>query len=92
MEWEAAPSGRPGRPATVSDAAIQTCLVLKAPFGSPLRRTTGLVASLLGLAKLDGPVPDGPVPDFSAPCRRQNGLTVTVPCRPSTGAMHLPVV
>ena len=84
MEWIAAPSGRPGRPATFSDAAIQTCLMLKALFGLPLRQTTGLVASLLRLAKLNWPVPD-----FSTLCRRQNDLTVTIPCRPSTGALHL---
>jgi hypothetical protein len=84
MEWLAAPSGRRGRPATFSDAAIQTCLMLKALFGLPLRQTTGLVESLLKLAKLDWPVPD-----FSTLCRRQNDLTVTVPYRPSTGALHL---
>ncbi len=84
MEWLAAPSGRCGRPATFSDAAIQTCLMLKALFGLPLRQTTGLVASLLRLAKLDWPVPD-----FSTLCRRQKDLTVTVPYRSSTGALHL---
>jgi hypothetical protein len=81
MEWIAAPSGRRGRPATFSDAAIQACLMLKALFGLPLRQTTGLVERLLGLAKLDWPVPD-----FSTLCRRQNDLTVTIPYRPSTGA------
>jgi hypothetical protein len=45
MEWLAAPRGRRGRPASFSDAAIQTCLMLKALFGLPLRQTTGLVAS-----------------------------------------------
>ena len=40
--------------------------------------------SLLTLAKLNWPVPD-----FSTLCRRQNNLTVTIPCRPSTGALHL---
>lgn len=72
-----------GRPATFSDAAIQTCLMLKALFGLPLRQTTGLVASLLKLARLDWPVPD-----FSTLCRRQKDLTVTIPYRPSTGALH----
>ncbi|MBP1806302.1 hypothetical protein J2Z33_002159 [Rubellimicrobium aerolatum] len=71
MEWLAAPSGRRGRSATFPDAAIQTCPMLKALFGLPLRQTTGLVASLPGLAKLDGPVPD-----FSTLCRRQRDLTV----------------
>jgi hypothetical protein len=84
MEWLAAPSGRRGRPATFSDAAIQACLMLKALFGLPLRQTTGLVVGLLRLAKLDWPVPD-----FSTLCRRQQDLTVTIPCRSSTGALHL---
>jgi hypothetical protein len=81
MEWLAAPSGRRGRPATFSDAAIQACLMLKALFGLPLRQVTGLVASLLKLAKLDWPVPD-----FSTLCRRQRDLTVAIAYRPSTGA------
>jgi hypothetical protein len=58
MEWRAAPSGRRGRPATFPDAAIPTCLTLKALFGLPLRQTTGLVESVLKLAKLNWPVPD----------------------------------
>jgi hypothetical protein len=32
--------------------------MLKALFGLPLRQTTGLVAGLLRLAKLNWPVPD----------------------------------
>lgn len=84
MEWRAPPSGRRGRPATFSDAAIQACLMLKALFGLPLRQTTGLVASLLKMAKLNWPVPD-----YSTLCRRQNDLTVTIPYRPTTGALHL---
>lgn len=84
MEWAAAPSGRCGRPATFFDAAIQACLMLKALFGLPLRQTTGLVASLLKLARLNWPVPD-----HSTLCRRQRDLTVTIPYRPRTGALHL---
>ena len=84
MEWLAAPSGRRGRPAIFSDATIQTWLMLKALFGLPLRQTTGMVASLLKLAELDWPVPD-----FSTLCRRQRDLTVAIPYRPSTGALHL---
>ena len=83
-EWLAVPSGRRGRPATFSDAAIQTCLTLKVLFGLPLRQTAGLVASLLKLAGLDWPVPD-----FSTLCRRQKTLTVATPYRPSSGALHL---
>ena len=58
MDWLAVPRGGGGRPDTFSDAAIQTCLTLKALFGLPLRQTEGLVASLLKLAGLDWPVPD----------------------------------
>ena len=46
-----------------------------------MRQTEGLVASLLKLAGLDLPVPD-----FSTLCRRQKGLIVQIPYRPSTGA------
>jgi len=83
-EWVAAPSGRPGLPATFSDAAIQACLMLKALFGLPLRQTEGMVTSLLKLVGLDWPVPD-----YSTLCRRSSGLAVRIPYRPSTGALHL---
>ncbi len=43
-----------------------------------------MVASLLELAWLDWPVPD-----FSNLCRRQKSLSVHIPYRPSTGALHL---
>ena len=35
--WFAAPTGKRGRKPVFSDAAIQTCLMLKALFGLPLR-------------------------------------------------------
>ena len=82
--WLAEPSGKRGRSATFTDAAIQACLTLKALFGLPLRQTTGLVASLLELVGLDWAVPD-----FSTLSRRQKGLNVAIPYRPSTGALHL---
>ena len=82
--WLAEPSGKRGRSATFTDAAIQACLTLKALFGLPLRQTTGLVASLLELAGLDWAVPD-----FSTLSRRQKGLNVAIPYRPSTGVLHL---
>ena len=72
-QWLAAPTGRRGRQPVFADAAIQTCLTLKALFGLPLRQTTGMVASLLELAGLDWPVPD-----FSTLCRRQKTLTVYI--------------
>ena len=75
---------RRGRQPVFTDAAIQACLTLKALFGLPLRQTNGMVASLLDLAGLDWPLPD-----FSTLCRRQKTLTVHIPYRPSTGALHL---
>lgn len=83
-QWLAAPTGKRGRQPVFTDAAIQACLTLKALFGLPLRQTTGMVASLLELAGLNWPVPD-----FSTLCRRQKTLTVHIPYRPSTGALHL---
>ena len=38
------------------------------------------------LAGLDWPGLDWPVPDFSTVSRRQKGLSVAIPYRPSTGA------
>jgi hypothetical protein len=49
----AAPIDRRRRQPVFTDAAIQACLTLKALLGLPLRRTTGMVASLLDLAGLD---------------------------------------
>ncbi len=39
----AKPTGKRGRQSVFSDAAIQTCLMLKALLGLPLRQTTGMV-------------------------------------------------
>lgn len=82
--WLAEPTGKRGRQPVFTDAAIQTCLTLRALFGLPLRQVTGMVASLLGLAGLDWPVPD-----YSTLCRRQKGLVVAIAHRPGTGALHL---
>lgn len=77
--WLAGPSRKLGRSATFTDAAVQACLRLKALFGLPRRQKTGLVASLLDLARLDLQVPD-----FSALSRRQTGPAVAIRCRPGT--------
>ena len=53
MTWDAAPTGRRGRHQTYSDAAIQTCLLMKVLFGMALRQTAGFVESLLKLVGLD---------------------------------------
>ena len=49
---------RDGSPSVFSDAAVRFCLTIKGPFKLPLRRTTGMVASLLKVADLDWAVPD----------------------------------
>ena len=51
MAWFAGKNGKRGRSDTFSDAAIKFCLMVKGLFGLPLRQTTGMVASLLKLAK-----------------------------------------
>lgn len=53
MTWLAPPDGSSGRLALFSDAAIQFCLTIRVLFRLPLRQTTGLVASLPGMANLD---------------------------------------
>jgi len=84
MPWCAPATGKRGRQPGFSDAAIQACLTMKVLFGMPLLPTTGFVESLLRLAGLDWKVPD-----FSALCRRQKTLDVTVPCRGGTGPLLL---
>jgi hypothetical protein len=84
MTWEAVPSGRRGRQQACSNAAIQACLTFKILFGLPLRQSTGFVASLLKLVGLDWTAPD-----FSTLCRRQKTLSVAIPCKGSTGQLHL---
>lgn len=84
MQWLAAPTGKPGRHPTFSDAAIQFCLSIKCLFGLPLRQSLGVVQSLLELAQLDWPVPD-----FSTLCRRQARLQVQLSYRHSAGPLNL---
>ena len=84
MGWHAEKSGKRGRPAIFSEAAIQTCLTLKVLFGLPLRQTVGLVESLIQMAGLDWPVPD-----FSTLCRRQARIAVQIPYRASGQPLNL---
>ena len=85
MEWLAPASGRPGRPQTFSEAAIQFCLSIKVLFGLALRQTIGMVASLLTMASLE----DWPVPDYSTLCRRQKTVAIQIPYRRSGGPLNL---
>ncbi len=85
MEWSAPESGRPGRPWTFSDAAIEFGLSIKVLFGLALRQAIGMVESLLRMAGLE----DWPVPDCSTLCRRQTTVTIRVPCRRGEGPLNL---
>lgn len=84
MQWFAPSDGRPGRPLRFSDRAIEFCLTLKGLFQLPLRQVTGMVASLIKMAKLDWPVPD-----YTTLCRRQKSLSVDLRGRSSSGGLHL---
>jgi hypothetical protein len=85
MAWQAEPvSGKAGRPATYSDAAVQCCLTMKVLFGLALRQTQGFVQSVLELSGLDWQAPD-----YSTMSRREKRLTVEIKARPSRGGLHL---
>ena len=84
MVWRAPKAGRPGRPPVFSDAAIQFCLMVKVLFGLPLRQTTGMVASILQMARLDWSVPD-----FSTLSRRQKTISVDISSRRAAGPLNL---
>ena len=83
MSWAAVPTGRRGRQQRYSNAAIQTCLLMKVQFGMVLRQTAGFVECLLRLVGLNWTVPN-----FCTLSRRQKTLAVNIPYRSSTaGAM-----
>lgn len=85
IAWQAAPtSGKPGRPATYSDAAVQCYLAMKVLFGLALRQTKGFMQSVLALSGLDWHAPD-----YSTMSRRQQLLEVQSTARPSRGGLHL---
>ncbi len=86
MTWLAPHDGGPGRPAVFCDVAIQFCLTIKVLFKRPLRQTTGMVASLLKMAKLDWAVPD-----CTTLCRRQKTRAVQILYRRADGPLHLRV-
>ena len=52
MKWKAAPTGKRGRQADHSDAAIQTGLTMKVLFGMALRQTSGFVEGFNHKAKV----------------------------------------
>jgi hypothetical protein len=82
--WRTVPRTTPGGQARSSDLAIETSLILRAVFHQPLRRTEGLVGSLLALMGLDLPVPD-----HSTLSRRSGTLKMAPQARSATGPVHL---
>ena len=71
---------------TFSDRAIQTCLMLKALFGLPLRTLEGFVLSLVGLMGLSLPCPD-----YTTIAKRARGLQVAIPRRLPAGPVDIVV-
>jgi hypothetical protein len=85
LAWHApGGTGKRGRPAVFSDAAIQTVLTLKVLFQLPLRAVQGMAGSLIRLAGLDWRVPH-----YSTLSRRQKDLMVEIPYRPCGEPLHL---
>ena len=75
---------RRGRRRTYSDAAVLCALTLREVYHLPLRATEGLVASVLGLLKVELPAPD-----YSTLCRRARHLEVKLSASARRGPLHL---
>ena len=69
-----------------SDAAVRFCSMVKVLFGLPLRQTTRMVARILSMSGLDGPVPD-----FSSLSRRQKNIMVRVSNHHASSPLNLQV-
>ena len=55
-EWlNVAPSGKPGRPMTFSDATLEAMLALRSLFRLPLRSTEGLMRSIFAILDIRYP-------------------------------------
>jgi hypothetical protein len=79
-----AKSGRRGKPRTYGDACILCMLVLKNVYHLPQRATYGLVCSLLGLMKLDLPVPHPTILS-----RRAASIEVALPRQKKNKPLHV---
>jgi hypothetical protein len=84
MSSAAQTTGKRGLRPVYVDAAIQSCLTMKALFGMALRQATGFVETLSRLIGLDWDVPD-----FSTLTRRQKTLYLYIPLRGSLRPLHL---
>jgi IS5 family transposase len=77
-------TGQPGASPTYTDLAIETMLTVKALYHLAGRQTTGFVASLFALLKIDKSVPD-----HSTLSRRRGALLLTLPVKALSKARHL---
>ncbi|QDA35709.1 IS5 family transposase (plasmid) [Paracoccus liaowanqingii] len=84
MAWMAIREGRPGHPPVFSDAAVYFCLMVKVLFGLPLRQMTGMVTSILAMARLDWPLPD-----FSTHEPKAENPAVQIPHRCGQNPLNL---
>ena len=75
-----------GRPFTYSDRCIETLLVLRELFQLPYRQTQGLARSLLGLMKVDVPLPD-----FTSLAKRAAKLNIDLGVVRRSGSLHIVV-
>src|ERR1700734_554603 len=82
--WRAEPRITPGGQSHYSALAISTALTMGIVFGLALRRTEGLIGSVIGLLGLDLAVPD-----HSTLSRRAKTLEVPRLRRAGTGPLHL---
>lgn len=85
-DWTAPPSVGRGKPDLYSRRAIQTCLALKTLLRLRYRATDGLMKSLM---RLNGR--DLPVPDHTYLSRPAAPLSLKIPRRPRTGAVHVEI-
>ena len=82
--WKAQPRTTPGGQRDYSDLAIETALTLRAVFRLALRRSEGLIGSIMRMLNIDFPVPD-----HTTLSRRASGLPVHAHGRNGTGELHL---
>jgi len=75
-----------GHPRTYTDTAILTMATLQEIYQMGLRQTQGLMESIGHLLHLAVTIPD-----YTTLSRRRATLEITLPCRPSTEALHVVV-
>ena len=84
--WNYQGAAQRGAQFVYSDLAIETALTLRLIYHLPLRQTEGFVESLLHVMGLDLSAPD-----HSTLSRRQEGLSVALPTRPTQEPIHVVV-